>query len=43
LLTNLARRLRAQHPSAAGSLEEGLAETLTVMVFQLPEWLERIL
>jgi len=43
ILTNLARRLRADHPGAAGSLEEGLDETLTVMEFGLPEWLERML
>jgi transposase-like protein len=43
LLENLARRLRADHPGAAASLEEGLDETLTVMEFALPEWLERTL
>jgi transposase-like protein len=43
LLTNLLRRLRDDHPGAAGSLEEGLDETLTVMAFGLPEWLERTL
>jgi putative transposase len=43
LLTNLARRLRDDHPGAAGSLDEGLDETLTVMAFGLPEWLERTL
>src|SRR5512138_546044 len=43
LLGNLARRLRAEHPGAAKSLEEGLDETLTVMAFGLPEWLERFL
>lgn len=42
-LENLARRLRADHPGAAASLEEGLDETLTVMAFGLPEWLERTL
>lgn len=42
-LENLARRLRAKHPAAAASLEEGLDETLTVMGFGLPEWLERTL
>jgi transposase-like protein len=43
LLTNLLRRLRSQHPGAAGSLEEGLDDTLTVMGFNLPESLERTL
>ncbi len=43
LLGNLARRLRDEHPGAASSLEEGLDETLTVMGFGLPEWLERFL
>lgn len=43
LLGNLARRLREEHPGAANSLEEGLDETLTVMGFGLPEWLERFL
>jgi len=43
LLTNLLQRLRSEHPGAAGSLEEGLDETLTVMGFNLPEWLERTL
>ena len=43
LLQNLARRLRDEHPGAAASLEEGLDETLTVMRFELPEWLERTL
>jgi hypothetical protein len=43
LLTNLARRLRDDHPGAASSLEEGLDETLTVMDFVLPDWLERTL
>lgn len=42
-LENLARRLHADHPGAAASLEEGLDETLTVMAFGLPEWLERTL
>jgi len=43
LLRNLQRRLSADHPGAAASLEEGLTETLTVMQFGLPEWLERTL
>lgn len=42
-LENLVRRLRADHPGAAGSLEEGLEQTLTVLEFGLPEWLERTL
>jgi putative transposase len=42
-LENLARRLGDEHPGAAASLEEGLDETLTVMAFGLPEWLERTL
>ena len=41
MLTNLARRLRTEHPGAAASLEEGLAETLTVMRMKLPKKLER--
>jgi putative transposase len=43
MLENLAHRLSAEHPGAAASLEEGLDETLTVMEFGLPEWLERTL
>lgn len=43
LLQNLARTLRADHPSAAGSIEEGLEETLTVMAMKLPKNLERVL
>jgi len=43
LLANLLQRLRSEHPGAAGSLEEGLDETLTVMAMGLPEWLERTL
>jgi putative transposase len=43
MLTNLARRLRDDHPGATASLEEGLDETLTVMAFGLPDWLERTL
>ncbi len=42
-LQNLARRLGDEHPGAAASLEEGLDDTLTVMAFGLPEWLERTL
>ena len=41
MLTNLARRLRTEHPGAAASLDEGLAETLTVMRMKLPKKLER--
>jgi transposase-like protein len=43
LLENLARRLESAHPGAAGSLREGLEETLTVMRLDLPERLERVL
>lgn len=43
LLMNLARRLRAEHPSASASIEEGMDETLTVMRFGLPSSLERVL
>jgi len=35
--------LRAEHPSAAASLDEGLDETLTVMAMKLPRSLERVL
>jgi putative transposase len=42
-LENLARRLEPAYPSAAGSLREGLEETLTVMRLDLPESLERVL
>lgn len=41
MLTNLARRLRDDHPSAASSLEEGLDETLSVKRLRLPKKLER--
>jgi putative transposase len=43
LLQNLARRLAPEYPGAAGSLREGLDETLTVMRLNLPESLERVL
>ena len=43
LLQGLQRKLANDHPGAAGSLEEGLDETLTVKRFELPEWLERTL
>ena len=41
MLANLGRRLHADHPSAAASVEEGLDETLTVMRLGLPKKLER--
>jgi putative transposase len=41
MLGNLARRLRDQYPGAAGSLLEGLEETLTVKRLGLPAKLER--
>lgn len=43
LLKNLATRLDDKHPGAAGSIREGLDETLTVMGLGLPETLERML
>ena len=43
LLENLARTLELDHPGAAGSLREGLDESLTVMALGLPEALERTL
>lgn len=43
MLEALGRRLEHQHPGAAASLREGLAETLTVMRLALPEKLERVL
>jgi putative transposase len=43
LLENLACRLESAHPGAAGSLREGLEETLTVMRLDLPANLERVL
>jgi putative transposase len=43
LLHNLMRTLRADHPSASASVEEGLEETLTVMAMRLPRTLERFL
>ncbi len=43
MLQALARQLERKHPSAAASLREGLDETLTVMRFELPTWLERTL
>jgi putative transposase len=41
LLTDLARRLETDHPSAAESVREGLDETLTVLSLNLPETLRR--
>jgi putative transposase len=43
LLTDLARRLDTDHPSAAESVREGLDETLTVLGLNLPETLRRSL
>ena len=43
LLNNLVRRLEHECPGAADSLREGLADTLTVLRFGLPEALERTL
>ncbi|MGH8311392.1 MAG: IS256 family transposase, partial [Steroidobacteraceae bacterium] len=40
-LENLARRLDDQHPSAAASVREGLAETLTVIKLGLPSTFAR--
>jgi hypothetical protein len=35
--------LRAEHPGAAASLDEGLEETPTVMAMKLPRGLERVM
>ena len=43
LLTDLARRLEDEFPSAADSVREGLAETLTVVRLPLSERLRRSL
>jgi len=43
MLESLARQLERKHPAAAGSLREGLDETLTVLRFDLPLWLTRTL
>jgi putative transposase len=43
LLTNLAKRLDDDHPSAASSVREGLEETLTVMTLHLSARLQRSL
>jgi transposase-like protein len=41
MLTNLARRLRDDHPGATASLEEGLDETISIKRLHLPKKLER--
>jgi putative transposase len=43
LLTDLAKRLDDEFPSAAGSVREGLEETLTVLTLQLSVRLQRSL
>ena len=43
LLTDLARRLETEHPSAAESVREGLDETLTVLTLNLSSRLRRSL
>ncbi len=43
MLEGLARQLDKKHPAAAGSLREGLDETLTVLRFGLTPWLTRTL
>jgi putative transposase len=43
LLNALARKLEPNHPGAAASLREGLAETLTVIELGLPDKLRRTL
>ena len=42
-LEDLALQLQRSHPGAAGSLREGLGETLTVMVLKVPPTLSRTL
>lgn len=42
-LSELARQLQKDHPGAAGSLREGLAETLSVMRLKVPPTLARTL
>ena len=42
-LEDIARQLGRSHPGAAGSLREGLAETLTVMRLKVPPTLARTL
>ena len=43
LLTDLAKRLDEEYPSAAGSVREGLDETLTVLTLHLSARLQRSL
>jgi putative transposase len=43
ILTELAKRLAKSHPGAAGSLREGLAETLTIIRLGVPPSLARSL
>ena len=43
LLTDLAKRLDHEYPSAAGSVREGLEETLTIVTLQLSSRLQRSL
>ena len=43
LLTELAKRLEDEYPSAAGSVREGLDETLTVLTLHLSTRLQRSL
>ena len=43
LLTDLAKRLEDEYPSAAGSVREGLDETLTVLTLHLSTRLQRSL
>lgn len=43
LLTDLAKRLEDEYPGAAGSVREGLEETLTVLTLQLSARLQRSL
>lgn len=43
LLTDLAKRLDTEYPSAAGSVREGLEETLTVLTLHLSTRLQRSL
>lgn len=43
ILEGLARQLEDDYPSAAESLREGLDETLTVLRFDLGEWLTKTL
>ena len=42
-LTALAKELDKTHPGAAGSLREGMAETLTVLRLDVPPTLARTL